>query len=323
MARNRVLDIAKGIAIILMIIGHCGEIPYMPWRHFIYTFHMPLFFLVSGYLYRQKGVKESLIKDLKHLMIPYFITCIAVILFHLLVCIVRSGNFSSVKTYIIASLWGSGTIHKCMICPGLLPIGAIWFLPALFVCKNVYNIIPTEKRFIVSAIVFLVATLLGRYVIYIPFSILCGLSAIIFYAIGDYLKGVTGIKWYYWLVGIICWFVSFKFSLISIAQPRLDLYYIDVIGATTASILVYLISTVIAKNVFISKPLSWIGEHSLYILCFHLIDLDCWISPRFNFTNEGYVTILLRLILPVCGAVLIVWIKNNPLLKVCQKTVRE
>ena len=43
------LDIAKGLAIFIVVIGHVAEafdVPY--YRVVIYTFHMPLFFIVSG-----------------------------------------------------------------------------------------------------------------------------------------------------------------------------------------------------------------------------------------------------------------------------------
>ena len=44
--RKQWLDIAKGIAIILMVIGHTS-IPNIA-SNFIYAFHMPLFFIASG-----------------------------------------------------------------------------------------------------------------------------------------------------------------------------------------------------------------------------------------------------------------------------------
>lgn len=48
--RDPVIDILKGIAIILVVVGH---IPYTPWvlRAWIYTFHVPLFFACSGMLF--------------------------------------------------------------------------------------------------------------------------------------------------------------------------------------------------------------------------------------------------------------------------------
>lgn len=50
-AKNRIeyLDIAKAIAIFLVVVGHAAltfDKPY--WRIAIYSFHMPLFFVVSG-----------------------------------------------------------------------------------------------------------------------------------------------------------------------------------------------------------------------------------------------------------------------------------
>ena len=47
MKRDSVISITKGIAIILMVIGH-AEAPELL-TNFIYTFHMPLFFIAAGY----------------------------------------------------------------------------------------------------------------------------------------------------------------------------------------------------------------------------------------------------------------------------------
>ena len=64
MAKNRdvALDILKGIAILAMVIGHFdilvdleNNLPYKFIHRFIYTFHMPLFFIVAGYLYHGGG----------------------------------------------------------------------------------------------------------------------------------------------------------------------------------------------------------------------------------------------------------------------------
>ena len=46
--RNNKLDIMKGIAIILMVMGHSG----FYFTSFIYLFHMAVFFMISGYLFR-------------------------------------------------------------------------------------------------------------------------------------------------------------------------------------------------------------------------------------------------------------------------------
>ena len=43
--RNVHIDIIKGIGIILMVYGHAAA----PFKHFIYLFHMAIFFMASGY----------------------------------------------------------------------------------------------------------------------------------------------------------------------------------------------------------------------------------------------------------------------------------
>ena len=73
MKRNTSIDIAKGIAIILMVIGHC----YRKENNIlvtIYAFHMPFFFMVSGLLYAEKWkekVKLNVISSCRKLLIPY------------------------------------------------------------------------------------------------------------------------------------------------------------------------------------------------------------------------------------------------------------
>lgn len=65
--RNTVIDIMKGIGIILMVVGHAGCPTFL--YKFIYTFHMPLFFMISGWLI--SGNKPNLIKRLKALYWPF------------------------------------------------------------------------------------------------------------------------------------------------------------------------------------------------------------------------------------------------------------
>ena len=68
--RIQYIDIARGIAIILMIIGHVIE--GLP-RKIIYSFHMPLFIIVSGLLYKDRNAKDTIKNILKKLILPYAI----------------------------------------------------------------------------------------------------------------------------------------------------------------------------------------------------------------------------------------------------------
>ena len=52
--RNLVVDIMRAVGIILVVLGH-SEISNSFAIRFIYLFHLPLFFVLSGYLYNDKG----------------------------------------------------------------------------------------------------------------------------------------------------------------------------------------------------------------------------------------------------------------------------
>ena len=128
---------------------------------------------------------------------------------------------------------------------------------------------------------------------------LSGLSAIIFYAIGDKLKGHVHINSLFWIIGGFCWLLSLLFSTVSLSRPRLDLYFIDVAGATFATLLIYLLSLRISKINSVSSVLSWLGRNSLPVLCFHLIEMDCGLSRHLNITGFHSVEYILKLLLPI------------------------
>lgn len=90
--RLAALDIAKMICIILVVIGHYDPAPapehYNNLLLAIYTFHMPVFLFISGYLYiitrKEDSFKTFIVKKIKRLTIPYFVTSAIVITIKLL-----------------------------------------------------------------------------------------------------------------------------------------------------------------------------------------------------------------------------------------------
>lgn len=77
------IDVAKGIGMLLVIISHVEEhfvgTPMAVLKGPIYTFHMPLFFFVSGYLFStKKSFREFFKNKCKRILVPYF--CLGTIL---------------------------------------------------------------------------------------------------------------------------------------------------------------------------------------------------------------------------------------------------
>lgn len=70
--RIEYIDIAKGFGIFCIVVGHGSN----PWwmNYWLYSFHVPLFFIISGFFYRQRSLSETLSKCWRQLLIPMFIT---------------------------------------------------------------------------------------------------------------------------------------------------------------------------------------------------------------------------------------------------------
>lgn len=83
MIRNLLIDKYKGLAIILVVWGHCmqfctkNDVLNNKIVEMIYTFHMPFFMAISGYLYyfsiNKRNLKDLIKARIKQLLIPFLI----------------------------------------------------------------------------------------------------------------------------------------------------------------------------------------------------------------------------------------------------------
>jgi len=121
----------KGLAILAVVLGHIAS----PLTRFIFSWHIPLFFFLSGFLLTRDNLLSSVKKDIRRLFVPYFIFGLLAILAEFLK---RQfwPNFEylystfSIKDELISLvLWmDAGKIHTYGF--------VLWFLPALFWSKN-------------------------------------------------------------------------------------------------------------------------------------------------------------------------------------------
>lgn len=94
--RDNAIDIAKGIGILLVIIEHTGGLPaHSTVHHFIYSFHMPLFFILGGFLFKPSSIGTHIRKDAKRLLIPYVFSVFLLTLWFVILGI-RHDNYGMV-----------------------------------------------------------------------------------------------------------------------------------------------------------------------------------------------------------------------------------
>ncbi len=83
------IDLVKGLLIILVIVGHVllGSIEENLFKKIIYSFHMPIFIAISGYLFNytwlcNAGFLEILVKYKNRLIYPWLIAFVFYFIFH-------------------------------------------------------------------------------------------------------------------------------------------------------------------------------------------------------------------------------------------------
>ena len=73
--REEWADIAKGLGILSVILGHMGVEQI---NCIVYTYHLPVFFILSGYFMKKKDDSTCLLIKSRTLLLPYFFTCILI-----------------------------------------------------------------------------------------------------------------------------------------------------------------------------------------------------------------------------------------------------
>lgn len=186
--RNDFMDFLKGIGIFLVILGH-----HKNWiTGWIYSFHMPLFFMLAGVFHKNEDKYfDFFMKKLKNLLVSYFFFAIILFLFWLVIG--RKFGESSIdntpiKECFIGIFYGNEIKGISSMEWGV----PIWFLLCLFLISNIFYFISKLdlKKVIFIEIGFIIVSAISRkYIpILLPWNLQRALTDISFYTIGYYAK---------------------------------------------------------------------------------------------------------------------------------------
>ncbi|WP_234123164.1 acyltransferase family protein [Clostridium hydrogenum] len=269
------IDVAKGIAMLLVILGHTS-IPNSNLK-LILSFHMPLFFFLSGYTFKLKGnFLTYLKKKIKSLLIPYFVFSVLTYIFW--VVVERRIMKNSIGINIFKPMLGifyANNIHNYMIFDGVL-----WFIPCLFVTEMLFYFISRFVRGKLGLLVVLLAFIFigfidSKYMVYmLPWGIDIAFTAIIFYGFG-YI--VNGLKYNFVnakiltkiivaiISSLLLIYTSEANTVVYMYNNEYGKYFYFLISAFSGIMVCVLLANIINK----STILSYIGANSFIILALH------------------------------------------------------
>lgn len=298
-SRNRVIDICKGIAIILMVVGHCETPTWMV--SWVYLFHMPLFFMAAGYFFSQRNLDhpwEFCVKRFKGLYVPFVKWSIFFLLIHNLlfkwgILNEQYGNWEGGVThpYTWQQVW-QRLVHIVFSMGGYdeFMAGAFWFFRALLVSSIVFLVLYlllqskvkllSGKRAVaviaVAALAF--AWLKIAYNLKVVTVVQGGIRetwGVFFIAAGVLYKRFEKYLTGRWWLALAC----FAFTVVGAHEhwagmnlsPRVqDVLTLPLTGIA-GFIMIHYTSSLIDKYVQLpARFLSHCGEMSLYIYIFHI-----------------------------------------------------
>lgn len=296
---NRIvwIDYARVIGIWLVVLGHsfCSE----TMKLYIYSFHMPLFFLLSGIFWKNLTYKDFLRRKLKTLIIPY-------VVFNLLVY--------GLNIVGILHLFPPPTItwHTPLIGIvtgyGSLCCHASWFIICLFLVENIYyglnKYLPKYK--------YLVVILLGLISLHTPpiklWNISIAFVGLLFFWLGHvgrkYTLQLAEYKIYYLLIiGLMTFIINMLFVSIN---GQVDLvfniygnYYSVFILNALSGILMTFCSSIVLYRIFGDVQIvTYISSNLILILLLHpfafaLIYRLCPFGGHWSNITMAFLSILL------------------------------
>lgn len=284
------LDFLKCIFILLMITFHLVYIgdsyPYI--KQVVYTFHIPGFFIISGYVMHVDKTLSAFLRTVIWLIVPYIVMELGYILM---------ASVLPIREH-IDNLTLNVLINKLFV----KPIGPYWYLHSLILFSIVYYLSFlgfNNNRNVVSRVV--LASL-----------ILCGMS--------EYWGIVSLSSIFYFFLGVsvrqssvdfqsffrTSWLSIIGFIVLIMYPINLDRF---TIGGVLITYLVVCSILTIYKVLphFISSFFNYIGRHTLLLLLFSPL-FTLLVKPLvsiLDFDSSGLLFVLVSLIINVSGCLLI------------------
>ncbi len=286
--KNRIayIDDIKGFGILCVVVGHCSSFA----NSFIFLFHMPLFFFISGFLFKYKEPKEFISNKIKRLLLPYSIYLF--IIYTIEMFISRDVSFVKLtNAFVLGGQYLTGMT------------GVFWFTTCLFFTLVLYNFSQYIRTKILLFLVLLslVLAYLNQFYFnyFIPWNLNVTLFAIVFFYLGNRFKArIAEIKFNFPVVFSLLLLGSIALIVYNFPSLTLDMkktnYGVPILSLMLGVICIFSVF-MIFKNLHLSF-FSYFGKASMIIMYLH--QFIHYTLLYFNKNIHQIIIIIAALIIP-------------------------
>lgn len=307
------IDISKGLTILLVIIGHSDIRSVL--RGAIFSFHMPLFFILSSTTYKCSTNNDELLNKSEKAFLHLFLAVIGIYLIKTTITIIIDFTYlSSLPLYNI-KIYVGNIINVFIVGSGvptnigntvIEPIGIPWFLMVLFFGRCLFDYLHLKlnnKWFYTSIVLFSIIGLCLGKIQWLPFSFDIALAIQLFFLFGQWLKNYNmekeALKTI--IISSIIWSSLFlytyiiKNSYLELACRCYPLFPICYIYAISGTMMLSSFSQIISKFDFLCGPIKYLGRNSLIMLWVHCFDK--YFEFAYRLSSHGLVNAIIRIVI--------------------------
>lgn len=322
--RLREIDILKGVAMLLVMLGHSFlQVPFCsldvaPWSKWlndaIYSFHMPLFFVVSGFLYNKTGEEKPMAALLGgkavRLFVPYICVTVVVMAAKL---IAPSGMTEHLLSH--------GVMNNIKFL--FVDCGNRWFVYILFLTfvvailmRRILRNVLARWLLVAALLVFVSIEATGLNVIDLTMRFLP------FFVIGMWLRERYGMycrlmsSGWYMFVSVVA-FMALNVVLVPQVNviPCFKYIFMPITGVNMTWLVCYRLRN--AGNTALMRYLLYIGKYSLqfYLLLFPVAVIGYLLGVVLQMTNVPLITLFMFVGQVVSISALVEITRRIPILK--------
>ncbi len=267
--REAWVDVYKAAAIFLIALGHLPQSKLV--ECFLWSFHVPAFFLIAGYLSRDRPMAETVRRVTHRMLVPYVASYL--VLTALAWWQRESMSASELGATLLGLFYGTHSYPAFVSAP-------LWFFPSIITVELFYA--GVVRRWKAAYLVALIISvwLYRRGIVNMWMSLDLSLLGLNYFVAGRLAAMVRlperlshASVWIRIGLFLGCLLVVYELARVGNLWYTGSHYSLSLIGGLAGSLMLICVGQLVPARLSASAPVRFVAENTLFLMCFHLVGI--------------------------------------------------